>query len=219
MSSISAHFFSRTVVVCGWVGGWVVCVCVCVCVYVCVCVCVCVRDTYIYGPYMYINTYINTYIHTYTYTVRGDYDEAEDLLKRVISLQPSDATALCNYALLLQHVRRDAAAADKVYQDALALSPDGLSDEESVSLLYSYGTLCEGQLRQVRKAQALYERALALVPTDATVLNKLGTLHQLRFNDTKAAHDFFERALHLEPDNVDALSNSALLMQVSLVSA
>jgi hypothetical protein len=28
---------------------------------------------------------------------------------------------------------------------------------------FSYGTLCEGELRQVGKAQALYERALALV--------------------------------------------------------
>jgi len=70
--------------------------------------------------------------------VRGDYDAAEALMKRVLQLDPHDATTLCNYGLLLQHVRNDAAGAQKLYQRALALPGEALSDEENVSLLYSY---------------------------------------------------------------------------------
>jgi len=55
---------------------------------------------------------------------------------QVIALRPTDGTALCNYALLLQHVRGDAAGAQAVYREALSLAPDGLSDEENVALLY-----------------------------------------------------------------------------------
>lgn len=96
--------------------------------------------------------------------VRADYDGAEELFKRVLTLEPRDATALCNYGLLLQHVRNDAAGAQDLYKRALALPPDTLSDEEHVSLRYSYGSFCQDVLHDVRQAQLHFEAALILAP-------------------------------------------------------
>jgi len=145
--------------------------------------------------------------------VRGDYDGAEQLMLRVLELDPLDATAMCNYALLLHHVRKDAPAAQRVYQRALALPNHMLSDEESVSLLYSYASLCQTSLNDAEHANKLFRAALALAPSDATVLNSLASLQHLHFNDTAQAEQLYQRALECEPENVEVMSNYALLLQ------
>lgn len=145
--------------------------------------------------------------------IRADFDGAEELLKRVLLLEPRDATSLCNYGLLLQHIRNDAIGAQEQYKRALALPPHALSDEEHVSLLYSYGSLCQDVLGDVIQAQQHFEAALVLAPGDSTVLNKMATLKHLHFNDSAAAEHLYQRILDIEPNNVEALSNYGLLLQ------
>lgn len=96
--------------------------------------------------------------------MRADYDGAEELFKQVLTLEPRDATALCNFGLLLQHVRSDATGAQKLYERALALPPESLSDEEHVSVLYAYGSLCQDSFQDVRQAQIHFDAALVLAP-------------------------------------------------------
>ena len=145
--------------------------------------------------------------------VREDYDEAEELLQRVIGLQPRDATALCNYAVLLHQVRGDPVRAQELYRAALALPAESVSEEEIVSVLYSYGSLCQGSLRQPAEARQLYQRALQLAPSDAAVLNKLGVLLHNHFNDTAASERCYVRALEEDADQLDVICNYALLQQ------
>lgn len=77
---------------------------------------------------------------------RDDSDGAEEAFIKILELDPSEATTLSNYGLLLHMVRDNATAAEDMYMRALALDPASLSDEERVGVLYNYAQLCESLL-------------------------------------------------------------------------
>ena len=50
----------------------------------------------------HIHTQIHTYIHTHTHTYIQDYDEAERVYKKALTIDPDDVTTLCNYGGFLK---------------------------------------------------------------------------------------------------------------------
>jgi tetratricopeptide (TPR) repeat protein len=72
------------------------------------------------------------------------------------------------------------------------------------------GSVCD-RMGRVDEAIAHYQRALALAPTSAAVLNNLGIAY-LRKNDAARASDAFRRALRAEPENVSSHTNLGLAL-------
>ena len=106
--------------------------------------------------------------------------QADELHKRAIDADPTDAGILGNYAYFLTDVRRDHDGAEALYRRALDADPTHANN------LGNYANFLTDVRRDHDGAEALYRRALDADPTHA---NNLGNYAHLLFvlgDDTKA---------------------------------
>ncbi|EKX31727.1 hypothetical protein GUITHDRAFT_149110 [Guillardia theta CCMP2712] len=141
------------------------------------------------------------------------------LYQKILKLDPSEATTLCNYGLLLHYTKNDTKAAMQIYERAFQLQPETLSDEEKISLYYNMAQLYEANLATLEEGRRMYERALAISPTDSTILGKLGLLFHQKLKNDSAAEEYYQaarydeaeavlkKAIEIQPDEADNYCN------------
>ncbi len=129
--------------------------------------------------------------------------EAEQLLRRVIALQPGFFPALGTLGVVLR-------AADKhaegiaAFEQALAIKPDYVEAAFNLALTYA-------DMNEPIKALNLYRRVLALKPDFTPALTNLGNLLRAE-NEFDEAFTVLSKAKKLMPDNASAEINMTLVL-------
>ena len=129
---------------------------------------------------------------------RSRHPDAVALIRRAIALQPQNAVAYTNLALVLQSEGRVDEAVECSRQ-ALALQPNVA--EAHFNLGYAFH--CKGE---IENAIACYQRALALKPGLFVPHLNLGAALQVQ-GQTEQAIEIYRRGLVLQPNSATLLSN------------
>lgn len=122
---------------------------------------------------------------------RGNFPDAEPLLKKAVRVDPGNPDVLFNYANVLRALDKTDDALDWLAK-AIALAPN-----------FAGAHLNRGAILMARKelhdAIAEFDRAIAIAPSSAAFANRGSALHQLDRLDE--AHDSYQRAVELGPSN------------------
>jgi len=122
---------------------------------------------------------------------RGNFADAEPLLKKAVRVDPGNPDVLFNYANVLRALDKTDDALDWLAK-AIALAPN-----------FAGAHLNRGAILMARKelhdAIAEFDRAIAIAPSSAAFANRGSALHQLDRLDE--AHDSYQRAVELGPSN------------------
>jgi protein O-GlcNAc transferase len=129
---------------------------------------------------------------------QGRFLEALSSMGAAVKASPNSPTALLNYAVVLDTLRRREEAL-ACYDKALALDPD------YAEALFNRGIVLR-QLRRPAQALGSFERVLALRPQDADAHDQRGNaLRELKRPAEAVAS--YDRALAIRPDDADVLNN------------
>jgi Flp pilus assembly protein TadD len=124
--------------------------------------------------------------------MRGDFEQAERIYRKVLALDPDNAIALNNYGYLLAErgVRLD--EAERMIRKALQLKPNEPAFLDSLGWVYF-------QRGNYRQALPYLERAAKMRPDDAEVRYHLGMVYW-RLGNRSAARKEFQTVLRLNPN-------------------
>ena len=131
---------------------------------------------------------------------RGDFPDAENLLRHALKLNPDYVDAHINLGNLLQQVKR-LYEAEASYRRVLEMQPNYPNAHYNLGILLV-------EAKRLREAEASFRRALELKPDYVDAHNNLGSLLQ-QDNRLPEAEASYSRALELNPDYVDAHNNLA----------
>jgi len=131
-------------------------------------------------------------------------EEAADLLRRAIAVNPADAAAYSNYANVLNELKR--------FDDALASYEYSLKIRPDYAEAHNNRATTLRRLKRFEEALDSYTRALEIRPLFADAHSNRGdTLLELkRFEE---ALDSYTRALRIEPNLARAHNNRGLTLQ------
>ena len=135
--------------------------------------------------------------------LEGQLTEAEDCLRRCLSINADHADAFCKLGIVCKHQSNDTEA-ERCYRRALELNP------QHADAFFNLGNLLGGQGRP-DDAEACYRSAVALNPHFAQAQNNLGNLLMARGRHAEA-ETCFRAALALTPDFVEALGNLGVVL-------
>ncbi len=132
------------------------------------------------------------------------FDKAEEIYRRIVTIAPNWAEAHCNLATAL-HRQGKLEPAVECYRLALVLKPN------LAEIHYNLANVLAEQ-NQLLEAVAHYETALALRPDYAEAHNNLGVaLRNQKRSDEALTH--YERALAFKPDYAEAHNNLGTALQ------
>jgi len=120
----------------------------------------------------------------------GRLDEAAVVLQRALALEPGNLGARINLANVVRD-RGDLAGAERLYREVTELGPDHGPG------WHALGVFLLGQGR-APEARLAFERAYALIPTDAALVNALG-VSLARTGDQPGALAAYGEAIRLDP--------------------
>ena len=129
---------------------------------------------------------------------RGDFTQAETLLRRALELQPDYIDAHNNLGNLLQLTMR-LSEAETCYRRVLELQPG------YANAYYNLGNLLQ-QVNRLSEAESCYRDALKLKPDYAEANNNLGNVLQQTGRPFEAEASY-RIALQMKPDYVEAHNN------------
>ena len=128
----------------------------------------------------------------------GDKDKAEQLLKKVIQLNPNFAAAHKDLAVLYLDSRLFDYAKEE-FEKAVALDP------ENPYITYEYGNYFQ-MTGDSKKADELYDKVLEAISMPANILLNIA-LNKLRRGKTDEAQSVLERAIKEDSQDIDILLN------------
>ncbi len=134
---------------------------------------------------------------------RGDFPQAELLLRHAIELQPDYAEAHNNLGNLF-HLTHRPSEAEASYRRALELQPDYANAHFNLGILHV-------EAKRLPEAEASFRRALKLQPDYVDAHFNLGNLF-LEAKRLPEAEACYRRALELQPDHASTLFNLGILL-------
>jgi protein O-GlcNAc transferase len=129
---------------------------------------------------------------------QGRFLEALSLMGAALKTTPHSPTALLNYAVVLDALRRREEAI-AYYDQALAIKPD------YVEALFNRGIALR-DLKRPAEALASFDRVLAITPDDVDALNSRGNALRTLGRPAEAVASY-DRALAIRQYDADALNN------------
>lgn len=166
---------------------------------------------------------------------RHNYERALQCLSKVTEADPDNRTALFMKAFIYEETG-DTSNAIVLLRKVCDLYPDYAPAFEHLGVLYSYkgNNLAEDYLgaairidstntnamyalamyyqdkEQYDKAEAFYNKMLAVNPNSADAMNNMGWIEKEVYGDDGRAKEWFERALQADPTNEAAQKNMSL---------
>lgn len=133
---------------------------------------------------------------------RGDYESADDALRRALAIDPTRAGVHAQLGSVLAELGR--------FEDAVQALREAVRLEPSLGRAqYNLGTIL-AHLGRLDEAVPCYEKALANGTEDADVHNNLG-LALMRMGRLDASEDHLRRAIALDAESADAHFNLGVL--------
>ncbi len=128
--------------------------------------------------------------------LKRDYEKSEELLCKVVQLEPNHADAHNNIGVIYLRRDKDSHAAEQQFKKALEYAPDHSGAISNLGNVY----LKRGELDL---AEDLYRRGLHADPRSALCMHNLGTLlvNKKRFAE---AADYLKQAIRIWPDNAQS---------------
>ena len=136
----------------------------------------------------------------------GDADEAMMTYSRVLAIDPTDADALLNLAVLYQEAKSDLDTAEEMLKRAVDADAETLEAWVRLGKLHllrrsetnMYGAHDEEQTQQRdASAEECYRKALALAPSNPHILTALGSILWHFKEDAQGAQELFARAVQV----------------------
>jgi len=127
-----------------------------------------------------------------TLSLHGNFEGAEGVYRKVLTLDPDNATALNNYGYLLAERKVRLDEAEGMIRKALQLKPNEPAFLDSLGWVYF-------QRGNYRQALPYLERAAQRRPDDAEVRYHLGMVYW-RLGNLSAARKEFQATLRLNPN-------------------
>ncbi|MEO5346632.1 MAG: hypothetical protein H7834_09675 [Magnetococcus sp. YQC-9] len=139
-----------------------------------------------------------------------DFDLAERFFRQAVSLEPTNAELLGQFALFLHEVKRDGVEAETVYRLAVGADPDHATN------LANFAAFLHDVRRAPDEAEQYYRQAMKLDPQNAVLLSNMALfLHEIRGHDEQA-DALFRRARRLDDDqDASVLGNYAFFLHNS----
>jgi tetratricopeptide (TPR) repeat protein len=134
---------------------------------------------------------------------QGDIPSAIARFRRAIDLEPGYVPAIVNLAICHQKTR-NMAEADRVYREAMVISP------HNAQIIYNYAFLLF-EVTRFQEARVEFNRVIAMNPRHVSAYNYIGLCHKA-MNQNEAALESFNRALTIDPGYKYALDNRDLLL-------
>jgi Flp pilus assembly protein TadD len=131
-----------------------------------------------------------------TLYLQGNFERAERVYRKVLALDPDNATALNNYGYLLAERGIRLEEAERMIRKALQLKPNEPAFLDSLGWVYF-------QRGNYRQALPYLERAAKMRPDDAEVRYHLGMVYW-RLGNLSAARKEFQTTLRLNPNFLPA---------------
>lgn len=120
---------------------------------------------------------------------RWDLDAAEQLLRRVLEIEPENAQAVNKLGVVYAR-REQLEEAEQLFEQAISLDPNDPAPYCNLGNIYA-------QRDWVEKAQAAYEKALSLDPEYPNAIHNLGVLYR-KMGDISKSVELLKRANRLE---------------------
>ncbi len=127
----------------------------------------------------------------------GADDAAEEMYKKAIELDPSNALPIGNYAIFLANNRKNHEAAESHYKHAIEL-------DSSARHFGNYALFLAKRPDRSSDAQAMYKRALELNSSDPVLTCNYAIFLANRRIDLDMAEFLYKRTLKLDPASADA---------------
>ena len=125
----------------------------------------------------------------------GDYVQAEQICKKVISLVPEEPFALKIYGQLLQDHFKRFDEAEQAYRKAIEINPN------DAYLWILLGRLLHENLKRFNEAEQAYRKAIEINPNEAFIWVLLGQLLRNNLNRFEEAEQAYRKALEIDPND------------------
>jgi len=150
---------------------------------------------------------LSTYLAIYASKVEGTKkDLAMSLLKRALSIHPTNPLAMGNYACFLHKTCKKYKEAQEAYLSSLETHPD------HASIHVKYANFLKSVKRDNEVAAKHFKKAVRLSPKNADVLSSFAVFLHANVSDVKNAEVMYQRAFESDPTHVNNLSNYGLFL-------
>ncbi len=136
----------------------------------------------------------------------GDYKTAKNDYEKAIELNPSNAKAYNNLAIILTEHFQEYEKAKQNYEKAIEL------DSNYAEAYYNFALLLENNFQEYKKAKQFYEKAIELNPNYAEAYNNIALLLWQQFQEYQKAKQYYEKAIEVNPKFAEAYNNIAVLL-------
>ncbi len=141
-----------------------------------------------------------------TYEEQGDYDNAMDIYKKLIKIQPFVAEYYSNLASLF-YIKENTNEAIACYQNAITLNPNA---QWTSIIAQTLGYVYQNNQQNIDAAIASYQNAYILTPNDIDIYINLGSAFYDK-SEYENALLVYKKALELQPDNAKIHCNLGYL--------
>jgi tetratricopeptide (TPR) repeat protein len=140
--------------------------------------------------------------------IKGAFEEAEALYKKVLQIDPGRQTTLANYALFLEDVRNDLDGAEALYKQAT----DDIRPRHAHSLS-SYANFLARKRHDLNGAEVFFKQAIEANGKHRKSLSKYAYFKSVTRKDLDAAEILFRQAIEAEPTSDVAYLDLALFLE------
>jgi Tfp pilus assembly protein PilF len=146
----------------------------------------------------------------WTYETRAqsenDPDKADKIYQEGLRIFPSSHELMNNYAIFLEHERRDYNRADEFYKKAVELNP--------YNPLYfsNYAIFLNLKRGNFDEAEKFHKKAIDINPNDAKSFNRYAVFLYAIRRDYDKAEEFYKRAIELNPSGIECIVNYAAFL-------
>ena len=135
---------------------------------------------------------------------KNDLNEAQDLYKQVLKINPNHASTANNLGALFEELGE--------YQKAIGFYEKVIKiDSKHINALNNLGTLFR-ELKEYQKAKSYLEKVIEINPKHVDAHNNLGVVHH-ELKEFQKAINSYEKVIEINPKHMDAHNNLGIVFQ------
>ncbi len=146
------------------------------------------------------------------YDILDEIDSAFVFYNHTLNINPNNARAYTNLALLMTDHYQSHDSARMLYRKAIDINP------YYAKTYYNLANLMKNHYQSYDSARALYRKAIIISPDYASAYINLANLMERYYQSYDSARKLYHKAIDIDPDNADAYINLANILQIHFES-